>query len=356
MFYTFAPMEGITNSIFRRTHARYFPGTDRYAAPFLAPDGQGRIKSAALLDLDPERNSGIPLLPQILCNSAGAFLALSRELEAMGFTEVNLNAGCPSGTVVPKHKGAGMLLDLRSLDAFLNEVFAHSRLRVSVKSRLGLESTAEFPTILEIYNRYPLSELILHARDRKGLYQSRPDLKAFAAAFSSSRAPLCYNGNILSPAHRDRVLAAVPDLERLMPGRGADPTAPGRSASGSAGTLRLSGGALRREPRRRDRGVSQLGPDEGDLVLLRPSFPRGPAGAEAAQQGPQRRRLPRRRGRAFRLRALRSPGPLPRRAAGMNKLEKPLLPRQEGFFVRIRSCTSRRISAPSPGTAGCAAP
>ena len=221
MFYTFAPMEGITNSIFRRTHARYFPGTDRYAAPFLAPDGQGRIKSAALLDLDPERNSGIPLLPQILCNSAGAFLALSRELEAMGFTEVNLNAGCPSGTVVPKHKGAGMLLDLRSLDAFLNEVFAHSRLRVSVKSRLGLESTAEFPAILEIYNRYPLSELILHARDRKGLYQSRPDLKAFAAAFSSSRAPLCYNGNILSPAHRDRVLAAVPDLERLMPGRGA---------------------------------------------------------------------------------------------------------------------------------------
>ena len=139
----------------------------------------------------------------------------------MGYTEVNLNAGCPSGTVVPKHKGAGMLLDLRSLDAFLCEVFAHSRLRVSVKSRLGLESTAEFPTILEIYNRYPLSELILHARDRKGLYQSRPDLKTFAAAFLSSRAPLCYNGNILSPAHRDRVLEAVPQLTRFMVGRGA---------------------------------------------------------------------------------------------------------------------------------------
>jgi tRNA-dihydrouridine synthase len=221
MIYSFAPMEGVTTGVFRRTHARFFPGTDRYAAPFLAPDGQGRVKASALADLDPEKNGGLPLLPQILCNRAAAFLALSRELAAMGYTEVNLNAGCPSATVVPKHKGAGMLLDLRSLDAFLGEVFEYAAIRVSVKSRLGLESPEEFPAILEIYNRYPLSELILHARDRKGLYQSRPDLHSFAKAFADSRAPLCYNGNILSPAHRDRVLEAVPGLERIMVGRGA---------------------------------------------------------------------------------------------------------------------------------------
>lgn len=124
MYFSFAPMEGLTSSIFRQTHARFFPGVDRYYAPFLAPDGQGKVKRSALRELEPERNQGIDLVPQILCNRPEAFLALSRELAAMGYREVNLNAGCPSGTVVPKHKGAGMLADLRSLDDFLAEVFS----------------------------------------------------------------------------------------------------------------------------------------------------------------------------------------------------------------------------------------
>ena len=218
---SFAPMEGLSYCEFRRIHARFFPDVDRYCAPFLAPDGQGRVKASALKGLAPEKNGDLNVLPQILCNSAEAFLSLSRELKAMGYLQVDLNAGCPSGTVVPKHKGAGMLLDLRSLDAFLDEVFSHTDLSVSVKTRLGLSDPAEFPAVLEVYNRYPLSELTVHARTRDGLYQSTPDLEAFALAFRESRAPVRYNGNLLSPAHADRVTASFPGLERLMVGRGA---------------------------------------------------------------------------------------------------------------------------------------
>ncbi len=221
MIFSFAPMEGVTTSLYRRTHARFFPGVDRYYAPFLAPDGSGRVKDSALRELDPAQNPDLKLIPQILCNRAEAFLALSRELAAMGYREVNLNAGCPSGTVVPKHKGAGMLLDLQTLDAFLAELFAHTSLQVSVKVRLGLESPEEFPAILEIFNRYPLSELIVHARVRAGFYKSTPDLAAFAAAFSASRAPLCYNGNVLSPQHMEKVMSTVPLLHHVMLGRGA---------------------------------------------------------------------------------------------------------------------------------------
>ena len=221
MSWSFAPMEGITNSIFRRLHASAFGWVDRYYAPFLAPDGEGRVKSSALEDLRPERNEGIPLVPQILCNRPEAFLALGRELCSMGYPEINLNAGCPSGTVVPKHKGAGMLSDLESLDRFLDTVFSQADFAVSVKTRLGLESPEEFDAILSVYNRYPISELIIHARDRKGLYQSTPDVRAFRRAFASSRAPVCYNGNLLSPAHLAAVQAGVPALERRMLGRGA---------------------------------------------------------------------------------------------------------------------------------------
>ena len=217
----FAPMEGITSYRYRSLHAEMFPGVEQYYAPFIAPDGTGRFRVASVRDLLPENNPDLCLVPQILCNRAEAFLAVSRELAAMGYREVDLNAGCPSGTVVPKHKGAGMLADLRSLDDFLAEIFSRCPLRISVKTRLGLESTAEFPSILEIYNKYPLSELIIHARDRKGLYRSVPDLEVFAAAAADARSPICYNGNVFTGASLERLQALVPALDRVMLGRGA---------------------------------------------------------------------------------------------------------------------------------------
>lgn len=218
----FAPMEGVTNYIYRRTHARFLPGVDRYYAPFIAPDGSGRFKASALRDVLPENNGGVDLVPQILCSSSDAFLAVAWELSNLGYTEVNLNAGCPSATVVPKHKGAGMLTDLGALDAFLYEVFARSPVKVSVKTRLGLQSAAEFPAIMELYRRYPLSRLIIHARHREGYYKSTPDLAAFSAAFDGGAAfPICYNGDIFSPEDVRRVMDAAPGLNELMLGRGA---------------------------------------------------------------------------------------------------------------------------------------
>lgn len=221
MILYFAPMEGITSCVFRQVHARCFPGVDGYYAPFLAPDGQGRCKASALRELLPENNRDLKLTPQILTNSPEAFVNLSRELAAMGYEEVNLNAGCPSGTVVPKHKGAGMLADPDALDAFLDHVFSRCSVRVSVKTRLGLESTAEFERLLQVYARYPVQLLIVHARDRQGMYRSRPDLDAFARAVERTRLPLCYNGDLVDRASLALIREKVPDLERFMLGRGA---------------------------------------------------------------------------------------------------------------------------------------
>ena len=217
----FAPMEGVTYSIYRQIHAELFPGADRYYAPFIAPDSTGRFKAGNLRDILPENNGGITLIPQLLCNAAAPFLAVAEELAEMGYREIDLNIGCPSGTVVAKHKGAGMLADLDSLDRFLAEVFSACPLRVSVKTRLGMESGAEFPRILEIYRRYPLSELIVHARPRDGMYRSTPELGAFAPALEGSPFPVCYNGNLLDRRSYEKVMLTFSELDRLMLGRGA---------------------------------------------------------------------------------------------------------------------------------------
>lgn len=217
---TFAPMEGVTGYIFRNVHARMFGGVDRYYSPFIAPDSAGAFKTGNLRDVLPENNRDLTLIPQILANRSEAFLAVARRLAELGYEEVDLNVGCPSGTVVAKHKGAGMLSDLRSLDVFLADVFSFSPVRISLKTRMGLNSTAEFGEILEIYNKYPICELIIHARDRAGMYKSTPDLATFAGAYGKCRAPVTYNGDIFTSDDLERVRGAVPELSRFMLGRG----------------------------------------------------------------------------------------------------------------------------------------
>lgn len=221
MLISFAPLEGITTYTYRNLHTKLFGGADTYYAPFIAPDGSGKFKDSSLRDVLPENNKDIPLVPQILCNRAEAFLAVAERLAAMGYEEVNLNAGCASGTVVPKHKGAGMLIDLVSLDEFLNEVFSKCPIKVSVKTRMGVESTEEFPAILEVYNKYPLSQLIIHARDKAGKYTSRPDTQMFIDSFPNSKALTVYNGDIFSSSQLSALCEKLPGLESVMLGRGA---------------------------------------------------------------------------------------------------------------------------------------
>ncbi len=224
----FAPMEGISTYIYRGLHARFFGGAEEYFAPFIAPDGSGSFKSSALRDILPENNRNIYLIPQLLVNRPGPFIHVARELSAMGYTEVNLNIGCPSATVVSKHKGSGMLLDLKSLDNCLNEIFSLAPLGVSIKTRMGMESTEEFSAIMEIYRKYPLKRLIVHARARSGMYKSPVDIPGFLSALRDCPWPVWYNGDIFSPDSLNPLENGTQSIAGLMLGRGAvaDPALP----------------------------------------------------------------------------------------------------------------------------------
>lgn len=235
MLLSFAPMEGISSRPYRQTHARFFGGVEEYFTPFIAPDGSGKFKASALRDVLPENNRGLRLIPQLLVNRAEPFLRVAEQLGGLGYEEVNLNIGCPSGTVVAKHKGAGMLLDLHMLDDCLADIFSRCPIDISIKTRMGMESTEEFAPILEIYNKYPLKRLIVHARARAGMYKSRVDLPGFLAALPQCRCPVWYNGDIFSPADMEK-LAEAPGLTGVMLGRGtvADPALPRQIRGGKA--------------------------------------------------------------------------------------------------------------------------
>ena len=223
MEYCYAPMEGITLSHFRRIHHEMFPGVSEYYTPFIAPDSNGGFRAKFLRELTTDCGE-VPVVPQLLVNNAEAFCLTADRLFELGFREINLNVGCPSGTVFSKHKGAGMLRDLPTLDSLLDQVMDHAEktgFRVSVKTRMGIHSTEEFPAIMEIYEKYPIKKCIVHARCRDDFYEGRADLAGFAAAASVSRLRLAYNGDIASKKDLEALGQAAPTVDSVMVGRAA---------------------------------------------------------------------------------------------------------------------------------------
>lgn len=221
MRYYFAPMEGVTGYIYRNAHHDFFPGIDKYFAPFISPSNNGAFHPKELRDVMPENNvAGIVLVPQILANRAEYFIQAANDLKKLGYEEINLNLGCPSGTVVAKKKGAGFLEDPEKLDTFLEEIFSKTNQKISIKTRIGINSPEEFEELLQVYNKYPLEELIIHPRIQKDFYKNHPNLAVFSEAYQKSRNPLCYNGDLFSKKEVDRFCGEYPSVDCVMIGRG----------------------------------------------------------------------------------------------------------------------------------------
>ncbi|MDO4740871.1 MAG: tRNA-dihydrouridine synthase family protein [Eubacteriales bacterium] len=220
MFLTFAPLEGITNQIYRQAHARFFPGIDRYYSPFITPTQGRRLTTREMTDVDPENNRGVPLVPQLLTNNAEDFLWCAQKLRDMGYDEVNLNLGCPSGTVFSKGKGSGLLREPERLRAFLCEIAEKCPVKLSVKTRIGVSSPEEFGPLLEIFRALPLCELIVHPRTREQLYKGEPHREAFAQALAACPFPVSYNGNLFSVRDVEAFRAEYPQAHAVMLGRG----------------------------------------------------------------------------------------------------------------------------------------
>lgn len=220
MEYYFAPLEGITGYIYRNAHHAYFPSVNRYYTPFITPKQGKSFTAREWNDVLPEHNEGMDVVPQILTNQAEGFLKVAEKLKELGYKEVNLNLGCPSGTVVAKKKGSGFLAFPRELDAFLNGIFEKCELKISVKTRIGREDPEEFTQLLEIFNRYPLAQLIIHPRVQTDFYRNTPNTSVFAQALANSRNPVCYNGDLFSREKIENFRQQYPSVEAIMLGRG----------------------------------------------------------------------------------------------------------------------------------------
>ncbi|MBQ6820252.1 MAG: tRNA-dihydrouridine synthase family protein [Clostridium sp.] len=220
MKYYLAPMEGLTGHIYRNSYHKYFNNIDKYFTPFVVPNTSKSFKTKELRDLLPENNKGLEIVPQILTNDADGFIYTAQKIQALGYEEINLNLGCPSGTVVAKDRGSGFLAKREELDRFLDEIYKMDNIKISVKTRLGKESPDEFYEIIKIYNKYPIEELIIHPRTRADFYGNKPNLDVFKDALELSKNPICYNGDIFTVKNHNDFIEKFPQVDKIMIGRG----------------------------------------------------------------------------------------------------------------------------------------
>lgn len=224
MEFYFAPLEGITTYTYRNLFNKYFKGVDKYFMPFVAPGSSKGLKKREIKDVLSENNMGINVVPQILTNNAELFLETERQLGDFGYDEININLGCPVGTVVAKNKGAGMLWDTYKLEKFLDEIFLKTHSKISIKTRIGMEFEEEFEEILDLYLKYPLHELIVHPRLRTDYYKNEPHMNIYKEALEKANEktdiPVCYNGDINNVSDYKKIVQNYPKTSNVMIGRG----------------------------------------------------------------------------------------------------------------------------------------
>lgn len=220
MKFYLAPMEGITGFVYRNSYEQFFHNIDKYFTPFIVPTSSKSFKTKELRDILPENNKGIYIVPQILTNDSDGFINTAEKLQQLGYNEINLNLGCPSGTVVSKGRGSGFLAKRDELDKFLDEIYKKDDIEISVKTRIGRDEPEEFYELIKIYNKYPIKELIIHPRTRRDFYGNTPNLEVFKDALSLSTNPVCYNGDIFTLENYKNFKSEFSEVNEIMLGRG----------------------------------------------------------------------------------------------------------------------------------------
>ena len=220
MIIYFAPMEGVTNFIFRGVYSQFYKEIDKYYTPFISANEKGLLGPRDKREILKEHNEGINLIPQILTSNSSDFIKTTKTLKEYGYKEFNLNLGCPSATVVSKGKGSGMLQTPLILRKFLDDIFKEDNLEISIKTRIGFSSGKEMGDLLKIFNDYPLKELIVHPRVREDFYKNTPDLAVFSEIVEKSKNSICYNGDLFNVEQIKVFNKNFPTVEKIMIGRG----------------------------------------------------------------------------------------------------------------------------------------
>lgn len=218
-YVAFAPLQGYTDCVYRKAHSEVAGGVAEYYTPFVRIEG-GELRRKDLRDIDMARNEGVPTVPQVIARDGEEFARLCDAVETAGWRRIDLNMGCPFPMQVKAGRGSGLLAHEEQVAAMGEEMRRRKEVRFSVKMRLGQEDAGECMRLLPVVNEMPLEHVVLHPRLGKQQYKGEPDREAFERFMAECHHPVVYNGDLLTVADVEGVMARWPKLKGVMLGRG----------------------------------------------------------------------------------------------------------------------------------------
>ncbi|MCM1066953.1 MAG: tRNA-dihydrouridine synthase family protein [Muribaculaceae bacterium] len=218
-----APLQGYTEAPWRHYHSALYGASAPliYYTPFVRVEG-GCVRARDLRDATSPLLPGTTLVQQILPADGAEAELLTGTLADAGAKCIDINMGCPFAPQVKRGRGAGLIGRRSELAAIARvmERYAAQGISFSVKMRLGVNESTEWPGIADILAEMPLSRIVLHPRTAAQQYGGTPDFDEAARFIEASAHPVVINGDICSPADIDTMLQRFPTLAGVMVGRG----------------------------------------------------------------------------------------------------------------------------------------
>ena len=259
-FLILAPMEGVTDKVFRAVVAKagapdVFYTEFTNVSSFASEKGRenalerldlndnegimrrvvrvgGTPNSAATTSAELVENAGqdpspgpTPIVAQIWGKNPEQFGFLAGELEGLGFDGLDLNFGCPDKNVVKTGGGSGMIRTPELAVECIRQAKASTNLPVSVKTRLGYSRVDEFREWLPTLLRENLAALTVHLRTKKEMskvdahYELIPEIIKLRDEIAP-KTKLVINGDIRDRAHALELYEKYPSIDGFMIGRG----------------------------------------------------------------------------------------------------------------------------------------
>ena len=214
-----APLQGFTDFVYRKVYSEVFSGIDAFFIPYISVKNHEVIKKYRK-EILPENNPQNCVIPQVLAADPEEMTFLTEYLSDFGYTEINLNLGCPYPMVTNRGMGAGLLPHPEKIEEILAALFEKSSIKLSVKMRAGLVSPVEIEKIIPVLNQFPLTEVILHPRIAKQLYEGEIIESAFQFAYGNLQHRLVYNGDVNTVESIEKRMVKYPETSHFMLGRG----------------------------------------------------------------------------------------------------------------------------------------
>lgn len=226
-----APMEGVTDSAFRRVCREH--GADVVYTEFIAAEAivHNAKKALEKMIFDPSEQ---PVVCQMFGKDVDSFTRAAREIESRGFAGIDVNLGCPARKVVSRGAGVALMRDPQFARTLISSIADTVTIPLSIKIRTSIRkerarvdpSSNEHHTAVDLITALqglPITTVMVHGRSFESGFTGDPDTEMIKRVAALFKGIVLANGGIRTPG----------DAARMLDETGADGVGIARGALGN---------------------------------------------------------------------------------------------------------------------------